>query len=327
MEMTMFFRALLLICSLSISQLQALTHKELISHSRKNGSQVEDAEIVPNPQQPIPQDINTVLRELIASVAGLKVETKYLQRDHEANTRELKDELEKVKQLYQAKSEELDKLKQQHQANTREMKDELEKLKQLYQAKTEELEKLKQQHQVQTQELDKVKQQNQAQIEDLINVKSRTIVTENQVETLKKEGEVKRVAFSASLLASGTETLGPFNSHVPLVFRHVVTNIGNAYNPNTGFFIAPLRGAYHFAFKVGASGHSSNASGAVLVKNGEHIFIAYEHQVNGFGSSSNGVTLLLETGDVVFLRHWENTRIYDNPNHHTTFSGHLLFTI
>uniref|UniRef100_A0A3Q2DNV8 C1q domain-containing protein n=1 Tax=Cyprinodon variegatus TaxID=28743 RepID=A0A3Q2DNV8_CYPVA len=135
---------------------------------------------------------------------------------------------------------------------------------------------------------------------------------------------VKRVAFSASLLASGSETLGPFNSHVPLIFRHVVTNIGNAYNPNTGFFIAPLRGAYHFAFKVGANGHSSNASGAVLVKNGEHIFIAYEHQVNGFGSSSNGVTLLLETGDVVFLRHWENTRIYDNPNHHTTFSGNCV---
>ncbi|XP_038153212.1 uncharacterized protein LOC119791267 [Cyprinodon tularosa] len=292
MELTMFFRALLLICSLSISQLQALTHKELISHSRKNGSQVEDAEIVPNPQQTIPQDINTVLRELIASVAGLKVETKYLQRDHEANTRELKDELEKVKQLYQAKTEELDKLKQQHQ--------------------------------VQTQELDKVKQQHQ---EDLINFKSRANITENQVETLKKEAEVKRVAFSASLLASGSETLGPFNSHVPLIFRHVVTNIGNAYNPNTGFFIAPLRGAYHFAFKVGANGHSSHASGAVLVKNGEHIFIAYEHQVNGFGSSASGVTLLLEIGDVVFLRQWQNTRIYDNTNHHTTFSGHLLFTI
>ncbi|XP_038131555.1 uncharacterized protein LOC119776961 isoform X3 [Cyprinodon tularosa] len=284
MEMTMFFRALLLISSLSTSQLQALTDNEIISHSRKNGAQVEDTENLPNPQQTIPQDINAVLREVIASVAGLKVETKYLQRDHEANTKELelqKDELDKLKQLYQ----------------------------------------------VQTQELDKVKQLHQAQIEDLINIKSRANITENQVEALKKEGEVKRVAFSASLLTSGSATHGPFNTHIPLVFRHVTTNIANAYNPNTGFFTAPLRGVYHFEFCVGAHGHGSHGSGAALVKNGENVLIAYEHQGNGFGSSGKGVTLLLEPGDVVFLRQWVNTRIYDDSDHHTTFSGHLIFTM
>lgn len=44
----------------------------------------------------------------------------------------------------------------------------------------------------------------------------------------------KQVAFSASLLASGEATVGPFNTNTPLVFRHVVTNIGDAYSPNTG---------------------------------------------------------------------------------------------
>ncbi|CAJ1085519.1 uncharacterized protein LOC108891676 [Xyrichtys novacula] len=148
-----------------------------------------------------------------------------------------------------------------------------------------------------------------------------------ELDSLEQQFRVVQVAFSASLLASGSGTIGPFNTHTPLVFRHVVTNIGNAYNPNTGFFIAPVRGAYHFEFYIGAHGHASHASGAVLVKNGVHIFIAYEHQPSYYGSSSNGVTLLLEVGDVVFLRLWQNTIIFDNENHHSTFSGHLLFTM
>nr|XP_043893906.1 uncharacterized protein LOC122777036 isoform X2 [Solea senegalensis] len=192
-------------------------------------------------------------------------------------------------------------------------------LKQQVQVKSKELE-------VQKTQLNQVQQQVQAQAGELTAVKAKTNVTENQVEALMRDREVKQVAFSASLLASGSGIMGPFNAHTNLVFRHVTTNIGNAYSPNTGFFIAPVRGAYHFEFHVGAHG-SSYASSTVLVKNGQHIFIAHQHQPSHFGKSSNGATLLLEVGDVVFLRLWENTRIYDSENHHSTFSGHLLFTM
>ncbi|XP_026223113.1 uncharacterized protein LOC113167020 isoform X2 [Anabas testudineus] len=178
---------------------------------------------------------------------------------------------------------------------------------------------------LQNTELDKVKQQVQAQTGELIAIKAKANVTENQVEVLKRERTVKQVAFSASLLASGSGTVGPFNTHTPLVFRNVVTNIGNAYNPHTGFFIAPVRGAYHFEFYIGAHGHASHPSGAVLVKNGQATFIAYEHQPSHYGSSANGITLLLEVGDVVFLRLWVNSMMSDSENHHSTFSGHLLF--
>ncbi|XP_062282628.1 complement C1q-like protein 2 [Scomber scombrus] len=172
-------------------------------------------------------------------------------------------------------------------------------------------------------EIRQLQTQNEAQTAKLRELE----VQKTEVDNLKQQLQAKQVAFSASLLASGSGTVGPFNTHTPLVFRRVVSNIGNAYNPNTGFFIAPVRGAYHFEFYIGAHGHSSHASGAVLVKNGEHIFIVYEHQTNGYGSSANGATLLLEVGDVVFLRQWQNTRIFDNGNHHSTFSGHLLFTM
>ncbi|XP_054905945.1 complement C1q tumor necrosis factor-related protein 3-like [Poeciliopsis prolifica] len=194
-------------------------------------------------------------------------------------------------------------------------------------AKTKELDLLKQQYQEQVTKVINLEQQHQAQIGELISVKARTNNTENQVEDLKREREVKQVAFSASLLASGSGYIGPFNTQTPLVFRHVVTNIGNAYNPNTGFFIAPVRGAYHFEFHLHGGGHASHPTAAVLVKNGNPIFIAYEHQPSYSVNPSNGVTLLLKTGDVVFFASVAKHKVYDDHNRPTTFSGHLLFTV
>uniref|UniRef100_A0A8C6WWX4 C1q domain-containing protein n=1 Tax=Neogobius melanostomus TaxID=47308 RepID=A0A8C6WWX4_9GOBI len=146
----------------------------------------------------------------------------------------------------------------------------------------------------------------------------------SEVDTLKIQQQAGQVAFSASLLASGSGNVGPFNTHKTLVFKYIFSNIGNAYNPSTGFFTAPVRGAYHFEFYVFAYG-GSHAAGVWLVKNGEHIFMAYEHQTNGGGMTANGATLLLEAGNVVFLRLRQNDVINDDSNHPSTFSGHLLF--
>ncbi|XP_038126123.1 complement C1q-like protein 2 isoform X2 [Cyprinodon tularosa] len=249
MEKITIFQLFLLICSFSTALLQSDSENEIISHLKQTESQTEGTGSLSDPQQRCTQDINAVLREMSASLGGLKVGMEYLQRD------------------------------------------------------------------------------NEAQAEELISVKARANNTEDQVEVLSREGKEKRVAFSASLLASGGGHIGPFNTQRPLVFRNVVANIGNAYNPETGFFIAPVRGAYHFEFYLHGVGHASHGTGAVLVKNGNPVFIAWEHQPSYSVNPSNGLTLLLEIGDVVLLNQWQNSRIYDDQNHHTTFSGHLLFTM
>ncbi|KAA8578015.1 hypothetical protein FQN60_006085 [Etheostoma spectabile] len=66
---------------------------------------------------------------------------------------------------------------------------------------------------------------------------------------------------------------------------------------------------------------------AWLVKNSQNIFAAHESQSDGFMSSSNGASLLLEAGDKVFVRLAATSQVFDNYNHHSTFSGHLLFPI
>ncbi|KAF1378042.1 hypothetical protein PFLUV_G00185480 [Perca fluviatilis] len=146
-----------------------------------------------------------------------------------------------------------------------------------------------------------------------------------EVDKQKQQQLVRQVAFSASLSGGESVTFGPFSSDTTLIYKYVRTNIGNAYNPTTGVFTAPVRGAYHFEWKVGAHGDRSYPAAAWLFKNSLRVFVAYEKQADGFMSSSNGVTLLLEVGDRVSVRLWVWCKVYDNGNHNTTFSGHLLF--
>ncbi|XP_048011570.1 uncharacterized protein LOC125245134 [Megalobrama amblycephala] len=149
-------------------------------------------------------------------------------------------------------------------------------------------------------------------------------LTLGQVE-LRKENRDREIAFSAGLMESGSGFIGPFTSEITLTYRNVITNIGNVYNPITGVFTAPLKGAY--MFRISVYGHGPTASGASIYKNGQRAVLAYAHQSQRELNSSNGVVLILEAGDVVYVRLWPNTRIHYNGNNHSTFSGFLLFPL
>lgn len=94
----------------------------------------------------------------------------------------------------------------------------------------------------------------------------------------------------------------------------------------TGIFIAPVNGVYFFTF----SGHnrSSKPMGLRLFKNGQQMITVYNHPLGDrFDTGSNSISLNLEKGDQVYMRLRENTWVFDNVNDHTSFSGHLLFSL
>ncbi|ROL54794.1 Complement C1q-like protein 4 [Anabarilius grahami] len=119
-------------------------------------------------------------------------------------------------------------------------------------------------------------------------------LTQSQVEELRKENRDREIAFSASLMQSGSGFIGPFTTEITLTYRNVFTNIGNAYNPITGIFTAPLKGAYMFRFSVYSHASQQNPSTAAIMKNGQLVVVAHDHQPQSVVNSSNGVVLILE---------------------------------
>ncbi|XP_073704365.1 complement C1q subcomponent subunit B-like [Garra rufa] len=162
-----------------------------------------------------------------------------------------------------------------------------------------------------------------AQLKSTVSsLKNRLQITEEQLKQLRRN-EYK-VAFGATL--GSTDNFGPFNTPVTLVYNNVYVNEGRAYNPNTGIFTAPVKGAYFFSF----SGHnrSSKVLNLGLFKNGEQMVILFNHPLgNRYESTANSISLTLEKGDNVYVRLRETSWVFDNYSHHNSFVGHLLFPL
>uniref|UniRef100_A0AAR2KL09 C1q domain-containing protein n=1 Tax=Pygocentrus nattereri TaxID=42514 RepID=A0AAR2KL09_PYGNA len=135
----------------------------------------------------------------------------------------------------------------------------------------------------------------------------------------------KKVAFSAAIgLPAGSR--GPVNTELTLIYKNVLTNIGNAYNPSSGIFTAPFKGVYYIRFTASLYDSDSFNLGLNLYKNGQVLMHLGEIGSDGYAKHvSSGVALELVVGDQVYTKLPANYGVYDDSLFRTSFSGFLIY--
>ncbi|XP_076581714.1 cerebellin-2-like [Chaetodon auriga] len=152
-------------------------------------------------------------------------------------------------------------------------------------------------------------------------VENRLKDSEIQIRELKNKEETT-VVFSAAT-GGGNTPIGPFSKDTTVIYRTVITNIGNAYSQVTGIFTAPVAGIYYFTLFHHAGGH--HAASLSLMKNNQVVVMTYDHRTlnDGADNGGNAVFLQLQQGDQVRVSLEANTHVWGNDLV-TTFSGFLL---
>ncbi|XP_070786068.1 complement C1q-like protein 2 [Enoplosus armatus] len=156
--------------------------------------------------------------------------------------------------------------------------------------------------------------------EKLAALESRLEHSENQIVELRNK-EKKVVIFSAEVGARGA--VGPFNTETTLIYKTVITNIGNAYSEVTGIFAAPVAGVYYFTIFHHSGG--DRGTELFLYKNSQRMVQTQDHPAvhETAHNGGNAVFLQLQQGDQVYVRMGENSHVWGS-NYHTTFSGFLV---
>ncbi|XP_071775585.1 uncharacterized protein LOC139927364 [Centroberyx gerrardi] len=188
------------------------------------------------------------------------------------------------------------------------------------------MEKLEQENTAQAAELSAIGARLTAsEIENAV-LEGRVSASEMEVEDLKrKNADRPKVAFSVGLTDAGQ--VGPFNTDITLKFSKVFTNIGQAYNPTTGIFTAPVRGVYYLRFTAWEE-RTLFWVGANLYHNDKRMtWNSDSNDDVGRVKMSNALALELQEGDVVYMLLPSGHGIWDDTYNRTTFSGFLVFPL
>ncbi|XP_034745159.1 uncharacterized protein LOC117955099 isoform X2 [Etheostoma cragini] len=159
----------------------------------------------------------------------------------------------------------------------------------------------------------------------LSNTERELLVSKSRIEQLERENAEKpKVAFYTALTDAGY--VGPHNTDTTLKYSKVFTNIGNAYDPATGFFTAPVKGVYYLQFTV--CGNHTGLMGVFVFKNNQKIIYNVEWKEDKlYKYFTKSVVLELLAGDTIHLVLPSTHSVFDDGDNHSTFSGSLLFPL
>ena len=107
-----------------------------------------------------------------------------------------------------------------------------------------------------------------------------------------------------------------------LIFPHVISNIGNGYNPTSGKFTASKKGTYVFFVTVNTFGQ--NYIYLDIVHNGASKVRTMSYNTATYMTGTNMAVLELNKGDTVWVSRYSGQSYYSLNVPITTFSGFLL---
>ena len=116
--------------------------------------------------------------------------------------------------------------------------------------------------------------------------------------------------------------------HGTLIFNHPVTNVGNAYDAETGFFTAPLAGLYEFRATI-MEYHLSGVIFAGIYVDGQKMAqaISDNRQAGNYHQSTVQVVVHLNSGSRVAVKNTDDTAAdyyVALAEPYTSFSGVLI---
>ena len=114
-----------------------------------------------------------------------------------------------------------------------------------------------------------------------------------------------------------------------IVLNHAVTNVGNAYDPLTGVFTAPVSGLYDFQATV-MSAHAGSGQRVYAAMNVDNtrVAIALSDTNHGHWNQATMKSIVhVSAGQKVYLQNTDNSVVEYYSSHaepYTTFSGILI---
>lgn len=132
---------------------------------------------------------------------------------------------------------------------------------------------------------------------------------------------IESVAFYAYI----SSTVPASTPHHILVFDKVITDVGNAYHPHMGTFIAPKTGLYVFTWTIRCN--QNNYHSAELLADNNIVNVIYLYPGNAIDGTVTGTAVVrVNQGDDVFIRTGRdsNGNILSDENGRSSFAGWIL---